>query len=497
MIPFASFLIVVVFLLILIAFIVNTKNKQILLMNEQVKKLDREIEMMRINYAAIIPKAEAEAKKIIDTANDEIKTITGNARNDAKVIIQRAYRISKDITAESYDIASRFSKDVFEKMEDLQELNDSLRAYENRLKGYREDFGYRESIIMDELAQIYAFSEAAENLKEAREKTKAMAKAKESAMCGYTEQKRKDAVITFITDSFNNKVDAVLSRIKNESYDKLKIRIMDAYNLVNNLGMVFTDAKITKAYLENRLSELYWGVILLDIRKKEQEEQRRIRDEMREEEIARKEREKAVTDAAEKENAIKEALLKATQELEEASLEQKAKYEDAIDSLKKQLKEAEENNKRAQSMAELTKAGHVYVISNIGSFGENVYKIGMTRRLEPEERIRELGDASVPFPFDIHALIYSQDAPKLEYELHQIFSDNQVNKVNTKKEFFRVRLSDIKEYLQKNGIDVEWTMTAEAAEYRESLEMAKEPGNVSFISDETNSYKSEKEEVVN
>jgi hypothetical protein len=110
------------------------------------------------------------------------------------------------------------------------------------------------------------------------------------------------------------------------------------------------------------------------------------------------------------------------------------------------------------------------VISNIGSFGEGVFKIGMTRRLEPMDRVKELGDASVPFSFDVHAMLYSDDAPSLEKELHRRFNRESVNKVNPRKEFFRTSLAEIKQIVDQQGvIEVHWTMKAEAAEYRESL----------------------------
>jgi hypothetical protein len=119
-------------------------------------------------------------------------------------------------------------------------------------------------------------------------------------------------------------------------------------------------------------------------------------------------------------------------------------------------------------MAQQTKSGHVYVISNIGSFGEDVFKIGMTRRLEPLDRVRELGDASVPFAFDVHAMIWSEDAPSLEGQLHKRFALAQVNKVNFRKEFFRATIEEIREELDKDELNIKWTMTADAREYRES-----------------------------
>lgn len=119
-------------------------------------------------------------------------------------------------------------------------------------------------------------------------------------------------------------------------------------------------------------------------------------------------------------------------------------------------------------MAQQTKRGHVYVISNIGSFGENIYKIGMTRRLDPMDRIRELGDASVPFPFDVHAIIFSEDAPSLENELHKAFESKRVNLVNPRKEFFNVTLDEIEKIVHKNNASIEFTQLAEARDYRET-----------------------------
>ena len=115
------------------------------------------------------------------------------------------------------------------------------------------------------------------------------------------------------------------------------------------------------------------------------------------------------------------------------------------------------------------KAGYVYIISNIGAFGENVYKIGMTRRLDPQERVDELSDASVPFNFDVHAMIFTEDAPKLETALHNAFEKKKLNKINTRREFFAVTLEEIKSEVRKNfDKTVEWIDIPEAEQYRQS-----------------------------
>ncbi|MEM1324282.1 MAG: GIY-YIG nuclease family protein, partial [Bacteroidota bacterium] len=205
------------------------------------------------------------------------------------------------------------------------------------------------------------------------------------------------------------------------------------------------------------------------------EEQRRIREEIREEERARKEYEKAIKQAEKEEKMLAKALKQAEEKLKQAAADEKAKYEQQLNELLEELQIAKEKGQRAISMAQQTKQGHVYIISNIGSFGENIFKIGLTRRLNPLDRVKELGDASVPFSFDVHAIIHSEDAPNLERELHKAFKGNQVNKVNPRKEFFNIPLTDIKNKVLSMNLenDTHWTMKAEAMEYRESLQLSK------------------------
>src|SRR5690606_37895379 len=154
--------------------------------------------------------------------------------------------------------------------------------------------------------------------------------------------------------------------------------------------------------------------------------------------------------AAEKEEKLYRDLLeKARKELDQSTAEERAFAEAKIAGLEQQLAEAEAKEQRAKSLAEQTRRGHVYVISNIGSFGDHVYKIGMTRRLDPMDRVKELGDASVPFSFDVHAIIFTDDAPAMEAELHRKFSHQRVNAVNLRKEFFRVELEKIRDAVEE------------------------------------------------
>ncbi|MTM89955.1 DUF4041 domain-containing protein, partial [Turicibacter sanguinis] len=146
-------------------------------------------------------------------------------------------------------------------------------------------------------------------------------------------------------------------------------------------------------------------------------------------------------------------------------LEKQATLESQLNDLNKKLADVDyrQNNQ---------KAGYVYIISNIGAFGENVYKIGMTRRLDPQDRVDELGDASVPFNFDVHAMIFTEDAPALENALHKAFDDRKLNMINERREFFNVTLEEI-ECVVKANYDktVEFKKVAAAEQYRESLKI--------------------------
>ena len=146
-------------------------------------------------------------------------------------------------------------------------------------------------------------------------------------------------------------------------------------------------------------------------------------------------------------------------------------YTEELDRLKFELQEAQQKSERAKSRAQETRQGHVYVISNIGSFGDGILKIGMTRRMDPMDRVKELGDASVPFTFDVHALIESDDAPNLEAELHRIFDHKRVNKVNRRKEYFKVNIDEIEKELQNSGINALLNKVASADEYYQSLKL--------------------------
>lgn len=199
----------------------------------------------------------------------------------------------------------------------------------------------------------------------------------------------------------------------------------------------------------------------------EKQRQAEIKAQIREEEKRQREIDKAIRDAEKEEKLKRRALEEAIKLLGDTHSEQ-------LEQLKAELADAEAKMQRTMSMAQQTKAGHIYVISNIGSFGRDVFKVGMTRRLEPMDRVRELGDASVPFGFDVHAMISSDDAPALEAALHRELNDYRVNKVNLRKEYFRTDINQIINAVATHHGEVQYQIDPEALEYFESLESSED-----------------------
>lgn len=433
----------------------------------QKKRAEADTEILRLKTAAAqeLSDAKQEAKDIrakgradYDAAVKKSEDKLASIDVEAKRIITEAEARAKEIAGEAYEIAGK-AKD-YEK---------TAVAMKNVIEGYGDRYLKPTYSLLDDLAEDFGYTEAGQQLKLARENSTRMINAGTAAVCDYAQASRKDTAIAFVIDAFNGKVDSILSKVKKDNYGTLEQKIKDAYELVNFNGRAFRNAVITPEYLAARLEELKWGVRAQELKAQAQEEQRRLREQIREEERARREYEKAMKDAAKEEEMLRKAMEKAQKQIESANEANRAEYESKLEELKQKLAEAEERGQRALSMAQQTKHGNVYVISNLGSFGENVYKVGMTRRLDPLDRVRELGDASVPFPFDVHAIIESDDAPSLETSLHKALSLMQVNKVNPRKEFFRVTISDIKAMVEKMGLTTSWTMDAAAAEYRETL----------------------------
>jgi len=270
-------------------------------------------------------------------------------------------------------------------------------------------------------------------------------------------------------ESLNAKVQEVASRYLRENvkwigqsltadnFVSLKQRLQVVIDRCRSIG--FEVSAEYEASLFEDLGDQY----RMEVRRElEREEQARIRAQIREEQFREKEIERELKQIEREKAAIQIALDAAIAATKDA-------HSAEVESLKTRLVEAEEKAWRTISRAQMTKSGHVYVISNIGSFGDGVFKVGMTRRLEPADRVRELGDASVPFPFDVHMMISADDAPALETALHRALHKTRLNKLNPRKEFFRTDLETIVGIVKEHRGEIDYVVDAEALQYRQSI----------------------------
>lgn len=272
------------------------------------------------------------------------------------------------------------------------------------------------------------------------------------------------------TDYFELLFDGMVRNVLKNGLDQTECELMRLQRAVELSMSLGVKMKFKDDYMLLKMEELELNY-KMQLAKERDREARKKANERRKEEIrAQKEYERELKRAQKDEETARQALKRARllADVEAAGSTEMTRLQKKIEQLEAALQDARQRAERALSMAQQTRCGYVYVISNIGSFGEDVYKIGMTRRLDPMERVNELGDASVPFPFDVHAMIYSEDAPALEAALHRAFESRKVNMVNGRKEFFRVSLEEIKKQVAESGIDAEFVEEPRAQQWRDS-----------------------------
>lgn len=264
--------------------------------------------------------------------------------------------------------------------------------------------------------------------------------------------------------AFNSDCEDVITRVKYNNYEMSLKKIRQSAESIQKLGIMMS-LYIAPNYINSKIEELTLAFEYQQKKQEEKDAQKAARAEMREAAKLQKEieaqRKKIEKEQTHYQTAYEKLLKQLESSPDDADLiQKKSELEIQLQDIDKAMKDIDyrEANQRA---------GYVYIISNIGAFGENVYKIGMTRRLDPQDRIDELGDASVPFNFDVHAMIFSDDAPALEAALHKAFENRKLNMVNTRREFFNVTLDEIKEVVKKNfDKTVEFIDVPNAEQYR-------------------------------
>lgn len=304
-------------------------------------------------------------------------------------------------------------------------------------------------------------------------KEKEMIKSGKAVMVKNSSKSKRDNdnATKLILRCFNAEADTSISNITVKNIASVKNKVVKCFETVNKICELI-EVSISHDYLAIKLEEADCMYLFQYQKEQERLQQKAIREQMIEEEKVRREIEKEKAKIEKEEMQFKHEIDNLLKRLRAASEIEQQIYADKIRELQEKLKSVEESKKDVLNREQNTRAGFVYIISNVGSFGENIYKIGMTRRLDPMDRINELSSASVPFAFDVHAMIFSDDAPALETMLHNRFDDKRVNMVNKRKEFFHVSLEEIESVVKSEfNATVTFTKVALAEQFRETQKM--------------------------
>ena len=408
--------------------------------------------------------------------------------SEVKLSIEQmsALDLQKNIS-EKQDALTTISQSISDKTNFLNEILtriDNLLSHQRKLQSQltvlESDIAMEEFGLYKPRYDFASSLEYKDKLNVIREMQKAMIKSKSAV--NYSEnwtvdgskakgKKMTNDNIKMILRSFNNECEAAINKVKFSNIQSIEKRIHSSFNQHNKLNDS-NKVSLTQRFLDLKLQELYLAFEYEQKKEEEKEALREQREKEKEEKALQKEidsKKKVIhKEMSHLENVISELELK----LIVADESEKNSLELQILELKENLNKFEEEIEELDYRTAHAAAGYVYVISNIGSFGEDIVKIGVTRRLDPLERINELSSASVPFKFDVHALIFSYDAYNLESNLHNKFSDKRLNIVNNRKEFFKISIDEIENELQAyKDLTIDFSKVPEAQEYRESLKI--------------------------
>ncbi|MCE2416425.1 DUF4041 domain-containing protein [Candidatus Poribacteria bacterium] len=445
------------------------------------RKIDLETEIDELDSLA--SKHQSDLRDISQEF-EEMKTICDETLKKS----QEAEKVSSQLLVD-IDKLTKSKGTLAEKIHSLKNerysVSEQLSELKSQLVSVEHDFDLQQHGLYEPLYDFGTAQEYKERLKGIRDAQKQMFQAKTAITCsaewsvdGSRREGKKMTTekIKLMANAFNGCCDSVISRVKYSNVASIEKKINKAFDDINKLGAT-QRCSISNNYLHLKLSELQLVHEYQEKLQEEKEERAEIARRLREEESAQKELEKAKLLAEKEERNYQKALEKARKEFEGAATDNRKnteKLRDKITQLEQSLREATGNKLRALSRAEVTSSGYIYIISNIGSFGKDIYKIGLTRRLEPENRIRELSGAAVPFKYDVHALIFSENAPKLENTLHRALEEKRVNLVNKRKEFFNCSLEAIKDICHQHEAGAKFFDMPVAEEFRKTKAMRRD-----------------------
>lgn len=421
-------------------------------------------------------KSELEA---LQQKYDELQALLTPEMRNALALQEKMRELKQSIQSEQKEIES-LDKAIADKQNHISLLDNTISNKKSEIVSLDDEILVQEFGLYEPYFDFANALDYKEELAKIRSKQKELIKNK-TAVSGATEwtvngsaskgKKMVSDTQKLLLRAFNTECDELVAKVKYTNFDASLNKIYKSAEAISKLGTIM-HISINSNYLDLKIKELRLAFEYQQKKQEEKEAQKAARAEMREAARLQKEieaqRKKIEKEQTHYQTAYDHLLHQIEQNPGNADLLKKK------DELENQLNDIDKAMKDIDYREANQRAGYVYVISNIGAFGPNVYKIGMTRRLDPQDRVDELGDASVPFNFDVHAMIFSDDAPALEAALHRAFEDRKLNMVNTRREFFNVTLDEIKEVVKKNfDKTVEFIDVPDAEQYRISQKMRK------------------------
>lgn len=440
--------------------------------NEQLKAQINELNG-KINELGVNDYLQAKAK--IDALNSEItddNNIVSRLRQEIEALTEQNGKLEKQVATQTRKLSRH--KELFSSVQHAIDNFLDLDVSYNNCKLPQRDYEDYELISPSVMLKLHCMD--VKDLKKAyRENQKQITKVLELYSARYTTKANK-SIYNLMVIALQAELQNILYNLKYEKLDKSieDIKTVSAkYLKIAGEGNQNIAGTLTKFIGE--IEYLFINAVKIEYNyyvKKEQakQEQLAIREQMRQEAEERKALE-AEKKKVEKEESKYKAEIEKLQESisQNTSDEEVSKLQARILELQGQLSDVMLKKEEITTLQN-GKAGNVYIISNLGSFGEDVFKVGMTRRLDPQDRVNELGSASVPFKFDVHSFIFSDDAVSLENKLHESLNKKRLNKVNLRKEFFKVSLDELENLVSEIDPTAEFNRTMLAEEYRQSLE---------------------------
>lgn len=415
--------------------------------------------------------------KALQQKYDELQALLTPEMRNALTLQEKIRELEQSIQSEQKEIES-LDKAIADKQNHISLLDNTISNKKSEIVSLDDEILVQEFGLYEPYFDFANALDYKEELAKIRSKQKELIKNK-TAVSGATEwtvngsaskgKKMVSDTQKLLLRAFNTECDELVAKVKYTNFDASLNKIYKSAEAISKLGTIM-HISINSNYLDLKIKELRLAFEYQQKKQEEKEAQKAARAEMREAARLQKEieaqRKKIEKEQTHYQTAYDHLLHQIEQNPGNADLLKKK------DELENQLNDIDKAMKDIDYREANQRAGYVYVISNIGAFGPNVYKIGMTRRLDPQDRVDELGDASVPFNFDVHAMIFSDDAPALEAALHRAFEDRKLNMVNTRREFFNVTLDEIKEVVKKNfDKTVEFIDVPDAEQYRISQKM--------------------------